>query len=233
MSIEAAEYSQNSSNPSSATSRGPPPPPFSSSTLAGHNQRKRPVLSALGAEVTVTSDFASPTTPTPYDAALNSDISSLHAQPTPHPAFNYAQAPPPQQPSTKEPHLSSMHALLSEFQLHYDSKKQRIASLEQQLSALESRLQKREIELQSAANDRISAFKQLQEQRQQLEEMNLKLLEFSKYDSLFNTRMTEMDRIVSEMITAKSNFALKEAELNQSKSYQKNIIYTFRFKGQN
>lgn len=224
MSVESGENSQPSAF--SSSSHRAPPPPFSSSTFAS-NQRKRPVLSGLGSESTTQSDFTSPNTPTPYEAKI--DISSLHQKTTPPepmtssfaagtPIYHHIPHASQSQPSTKEPHLSSIHALLNEFQLHYDMKKQRISALESQIHAVEGRLQQREIELQNAATERITAFKQLEAQKNILDEMQKKLNDFSKYEPLIASRFASFENLMTEMSNTKAKYLEKEVALNKSKS---------------
>lgn len=208
----------------SNSSQRVPPPPFSASSLAS-NQRKRPVLSGLGSESAGQSEFTSPNTPTPYEA--KTEISALHVRTTPsEPMSSFAagtpiyhhvshQSNPP--PSTKEPHLASIHALLNEFQLHYDMKKQRISALESQIHAIEGRLQQREIELQTATNERVSAFKQLDSQRHILDELQAKLQDFSKYESLISSRFSSFESLMSDLSNTKASYIEKESELTKSK----------------
>lgn len=231
MSVEGGENSQPTAF--SSSSHRAPPPPFSASTLAS-NQRKRPVLSGLGAEAATAttaahSDFTSPNTPTPYEN--KSEMSSLHARTTPPeplssfaagtPVYHHVSHPHPHpqqpQPTTKEPHLSSIHALLNEFQLHFDMKKQRISALESQVSVVEARLQQREIELQSAAGERVAALKQLESQKFLLDELQKKLQEFSKYESMISSRFASFELLMSDLSATKAKYLEKEAEIKKSK----------------
>jgi hypothetical protein len=220
MSVEGGGNSQPSVF--SASSHRVAPPPFSASTLAS-NQRKRPVLSGLGSESTTQSEFTSPNTPTPYEN--KNEISSLHARTTPSEPMSsfaagtpvYHHVPNHPQPATKEPHLSSIHSLLNEFQLHFDMKKQRINALESQVSSAEGRLQQREIELQSATSERVTALKQLESQKIMLDEMQRKLLDFSKYDSMIASRFDSFESLMMEMSATKAKYLEKDAEFKKSK----------------
>ncbi len=231
MSIEGGENSQSSTFPGS-TQRAPPPS-FSASSFAG-NQRKRPILSGLGSEPTTHSDFTSPNTPTPYES--KGEISSLHARTTPSepmssfaagtPIYKHASHP---SPSTKEPHLSSIHSLLNEFQLHFDMKKQRISALESELSSVDGRLQQREIELQSYATERISSLEQLKNQKLLLDELQRKLAEFSKYESMISSRFANFEVLMKDLSATKANYLEKESELKKSKHKQIQIRVFFTF----
>ena len=126
MSIDSSEF--NSAATNSSGNRAPPPT-FSSQTFT-QGQRKRPVLSNLGIEVSLASDVKTPNTPTPN---LNSDTLSsdalLHIRPTPttssHSSQTYENSFSPRD-ELKEPQLMFVLDALADFQCHYDHKSQKI-----------------------------------------------------------------------------------------------------------